>query len=166
MIYLVTVHNSLKMLAILNDPAQLKTKFWESVEKLTLHKTVLYSPDVYRALSATPMKNRVNIMFSPSNDKTHKIPNILMNNNVKDIIASFKNSKDDIYVLCTNKNIMEYFAKDADFIIDYTTSELECTDISIFDTINFADYTLLKTREFENFVIRYFVRENTNFIGY
>ncbi|MCQ2748210.1 MAG: hypothetical protein MJ223_03070 [Mycoplasmoidaceae bacterium] len=165
MIYLVTAHNKLKQISTLNQTKHLKSDFWESVLELTKYKTVLLSTDIFKLLNETAIPNRTNVLFRSHNKQSKPIPNVIENGNVKEIISTFKNSKDDLYILCTDKTILEYFIKAGDFLIDYTTDELEPTDVSIFDAINFADYSLLTLREYDKLIIRYFVREQANYIG-
>ncbi|MCQ3907553.1 MAG: hypothetical protein MJ219_02125 [Mycoplasmoidaceae bacterium] len=111
------------------------------------------------------LPNRVNIVFANRNKKSNKLPNVLINNNIRDIITTFQNQDDDLYIIGSTTDIVEIFSKDADFIIDFTTEELGHTEQSIFDTINFADYKLLRKEEYPKYVIRYFVREKNNYIG-
>ena len=59
---------------------------------------------------------------------------------------------------------MDLYNKDFLTLLDYSTEEMGYTTASIFDSINFADFTLLKKQELEHYDIRYFVREKTNFI--
>lgn len=166
MIYLVTVHDRQKRLSNIDNHKALTTHVWKSILELTFHKSVLYPLETFKIFKGKPLDNRVNIVFAPGNSKTRKIPNVLINNNFKDMVASFAGKDDDIYVIGSNRNIVEMFAKDADFIIDYSTEELGHTTQGIFDTINFADYTLIKKHDYEHYTLRYFVREATNFIGY
>lgn len=165
MIYLVTVHDRQKRLSNIDSQKQLQTKVWKSIVDLTLHKTILYPLETYNAFNKKALPNRVNIVFSRLR-KAHKIPNVLVNNNFKDIVSEFAEKSEDIYVIGSTKEVVERFSKDADYIIDYSTEELGHTNQSIFDTINFADYTLLKKTDYKDFTLRYFVREKTNFIGY
>lgn len=165
MIYLITAHDRQKRLARIDDPKQLKTKFWDSVCELTAHKTVLYSIETFDAFDKKALPNRVNIVYAKSNRQTRHLPNVLVNNNFKDIVETFGNKNEDIYIIGSTQDIVETFSKDADYIIDYSTDEIGHTLQSIFDSINFADYTLLKKKEYPEFDIRYFVREKTNFIG-
>lgn len=166
MIYLITVHDRKKRLSNVDNPEQIKTHVWKSINKLTIHKTVLYPIETFNAFQNKALENRVNIVFSYRNKKLERLSNVLTNNNIKDIVSTFGEKDEDIYVLGTSRTIVERFAKYSDYIIDYTTEELGYTVQSIFDSINFADYNLLKKMEFQHFDIRYFVREKTNFIGY
>ncbi|MBQ0045415.1 MAG: dihydrofolate reductase [Mycoplasma sp.] len=166
MIYLVTVHDRNKKLSNLHTEKDLKSFCWKSILELTVHKTVLYSSDSFNAFKNKALPNRVNIVFSKKTKGAQKITNVLVNNNYKDLVETFGGTKQDIYVLGLNHFLVERFAKDADFIIDYSTEEISRTTQGIFDTINFADYTLLKKQEHTHFDIRYFVREKTNYIGY
>lgn len=166
MIYLITAHDRQKRISHIDQPEYMHTYFWKSVLNLTLHKTVMFTNETFNALNQQPLVNRVNICFARQSKKTHTIPNILFNNNFREIVSTFSGNRDDIYVIGSTKFIIEKFAKDADYIIDYTTEELDHTSQIIFDSINFADYNLLKKHTGEHFDIRYFVREKTNFIGY
>lgn len=166
MIYLITAHDREKMISEINKPECLKTVFWDSVLTLTKNKTVLYTEDTFNALHHTPIEDRINICFAKQNRKNKTLPNILINNNFKDIVSSFSGKSEDIYVIGSTRRFIEMFAKDADYIIDYTTEELKSTEFIIFDSINFADYNLLKKQVREKYDIRYFVREKSNFIGY
>lgn len=166
MIYLITTHDRTKRLAFINSPKDLKTNIWEAIFKLTTHKTVMYPLSTFVAFQNASLPNRVNMVYAQSNKRTQTLPNVLVNNNFKDIVQTFKGSNEDLYIICTTQFIIERFAKVADFIIDFTTEELDSTQYNIFDTINFADYILLKKEDWANYVIRYFVREETNFIGY
>lgn len=166
MIYLVTAHDRQKRISHIDQPEYMHTYFWKSVLNLTMHKTVMYGMDTFNALNRQPLVNRVNICFARQSKKVRSIPNVLFNNNIREIIATFSGNRDDIYVIGSTRTIIEMFAKDADYIIDYSTEELGHTSQIIFDSINFADYNLLKKQTSVNFDIRYFVREKTNFIGY
>lgn len=165
MIYLVTVHDRQKRLSNIDTPRQLATNVWKSIFNLTSHKTVLYPLATFNAFDKKALPNRVNIVFCDYR-RVQKIQSVLVNNNIKDIVDDFGGKSEDIYVLGSTRDIVERFAKDADYIVDYSTEELGHTSISIFDTINFADYTLLKKTDFKDFTLRYFVREKTNFIGF
>ncbi|MCQ3908400.1 MAG: dihydrofolate reductase [Mycoplasmoidaceae bacterium] len=133
---------------------------------LTEHKTIIYPVETFLVFDRKPLTNRVNIVFSYYNKKVKDINNVVVNNNYKDIIATFAGKNEDLYIIGSTREMVERFAKNVDFIIDYTTEELGFTTQSIFDSINFADFTLLKKEEHEYFDIRYFIREETNFIGY
>lgn len=165
MIYLITVHDKLKRVANIDTQTDLKTEVWKSILRVTTHKTILYPLKTFNTFHNVALPNRVNIVFANRNKKSAKLPNVLINNNFKDIINTFQDKEDDLYIIGSTTDIVELFAKDADFIIDFTTQELGHTEQSIFDTINFADYTLLRKEEYPRYVIRYFVREKTNFIG-
>lgn len=166
MIYLVTFHDRKKRLANLNTNAQLTTKCWKSILNLTAHKTVIYPLETFLFFDKKPLPNRVNIVYSYYNRKVKDINNVVVNNNYKDIVSTFAEKSEDLYVIGATREIIERFAKDADYIIDYSTEEMGYTNASIFDSINFADFTLLKKQEMQYYDIRYFVREKTNFIGY
>lgn len=166
MIYLITTHNKRKNLSYISSQNHLHTHLWKAISELTVHKTVLYPTSTFTAFKNKALPNRVNMVFAESNRKTQKLPNVLVNNNYKDIINTFQNKSEDLYIIGTTQYIIERFAKDIDFIVDYTTEEIEATKVNIFDTINFADFILLKKEDHSHFVIRYFVREQTNFIGY
>lgn len=166
MIYLVTVHDRQKRLSTISTQHHLETHVWKSILDLTFHKSILYPVETFYAFKQQPLQNRVNIVFTQGSKRVRKMPNALINNNFKDIISSFSNKDEDLYVIGSTKEIVELFAKDADFIVDYSTEELGFINQSIFDTINFADYTLLKKQDYEFYTLRYFVREKTNFIGY
>lgn len=166
MIYLITVHDRKKRLSNIDSKKQLSTNFWKSVLKLTEHKTILYPIELFNAFDKKQIPNRVNILFSYFNKKVKDVKNILINNNFKDIIMTFGEKSEDLYVIGATRVLVERFSKDADYIIDYTSEEMGFTNQIIFDSINFADYTLLNKKECEHFDIRYFVREKTNFIGY
>ncbi|MCQ3915670.1 MAG: dihydrofolate reductase [Mycoplasmoidaceae bacterium] len=133
---------------------------------LTAHKTVIYPVETFLVFNKVPLPNRVNIVYSYYNKKVKDINNVVVNNNYKDIVSSFGGKNEDLYIIGSTRDIIERFAKDVDFIIDYSTEEMGYTTASIFDSINFADFTLLKKQELEHYDIRYFVREKTNFIGY
>lgn len=166
MIYLVTVHDRQKRLSNMHTEADFKSQCWKSILELTAHKTVLYSAESFNALKSKPLPNRVNIVFAHKTRGANALKNVLVENNFKELVSTFGGKAQDIYVLGINKFLVERFAKDADFIIDYSTEEISGTTQGIFDTINFADYTLLKKQEHKYFDIRYFVREKTNYIGY
>ncbi len=166
MIYLVTVHDRKKRVSTISSQKDLETHVWKSILDLTFHKSILYPIETFNTFKQQPLSNRVNIVFSQSTKRARKMPNVLVNNNYKDIVSSFSGTDDDVYIIGSTKEIVERFAKDADFIVDYSTEELGYTNQSIFDTINFADYTLLKKQDYEHYTLRYFVREDTNFIGY
>lgn len=166
MIYLVTFHDRKKRLSNLDHEAQLKTNCWKSILKLTEHKTVIYPVETFLVFDRKPLPNRVNIVYSYYNKKVKDINNVLVNNNFKDIVTSFAGKNEDLYIIGSTKEIIERFSKNVDYIIDYSTEEMGYTSASIFDSINFADFTLLKKQELEHYDIRYFVREKTNFIGY
>lgn len=165
MIYLITVHDKLKRVAHIDEAADLKTDVWKSILQVTTHKTILYPLKTFNTFHNTAIPNRVNIVFANRSKKSNKLPNVLINNNFKDIINTFQDKDDDLYIIGSTTDIVELFAKDADFIIDFTTQELGHTEQSIFDTINFANYTLLRKEEYPEYVIRYFVREKSNYIG-
>lgn len=166
MIYLITVHNRKKMISNLDIPEQLNCHVWKTIMTLTKHKTILYGIPTFNALEHTALPNRVNILFARSTSETRKLKNVLVNNHIKELIQPFAETNDDLYVIGSNKQIIETFAKHVDFIIDFTTEEIKSTTSNIFDSINFADFNLLKRCEETHYDTRYFVREKTNFIGY
>lgn len=166
MIYLVTVHDRKKRISHIDNEKDLKTNVWKSILKLTTHKSILYPLTTFNTFNNVAIPNRVNIVYAKKIEKDKKLPNVLVTNEYNKIIQAFKEATDDLFIIGTSRGIVETFAKDADFIIDYTTEELGFTMVSIFDTINFADYTLIKKRDYDHYTLRYFVREKSNFIGY
>ena len=165
MIYLITVHDRKKRLSNIDKSSQLKTQVWKSINVLTSHKTLLYPLETFNAFDKKPLPNRVNIVFC-SFHKVGKQSKVLTTKNIKEIVNTFAGKNEDIYVLGSTRQIVEQFAKCVDYIIDYSTEELGYTAQCIFDTINFADYTLIKKTDEKYYTLRYFVREQNNRIGY
>ncbi|MCQ2956469.1 MAG: dihydrofolate reductase [Mycoplasmoidaceae bacterium] len=134
--------------------------------KLTNHKTTLYPLETFTAFNDRPLPNRVNIVFTRNIRKAKKMPNALITHDKKDLVSTFGGKNEDLYIIGSTRYIIELFAKDVDYIIDFTTEEMGFTVQSIFDSINFADYDLLKKQDCDGYVTRYFVRAKQNFIGY
>lgn len=166
MIYLITMHDSKKRLTTLDNPEQLKAKAWKAIAKLTNHKTTLYPLETFSAFNGKPLPNRVNIVFTKNVRKAKKMSNALITHDKKDLVSTFANKNEDLYIIGSTRYIVELFAKDVDYIIDYTTEEMGFTVQSIFDSINFADFDLLKKQECDGYTTRYFVKTKQNFIGY
>jgi len=158
MIYLICAQDSKTRIAEVSKESELKSHFWEYVLSLTEHKNFLYSYSFYTKLVKQPLPNRVNVVFSfEKKNKMTFITNAIMCNSFKQILSSYKDKRDDVYILA-NRTLMEAFAGYADFLIVYQTNELTCGQQLLPDTINFADYNLLSQQEKSDFKISHFVR--------
>jgi len=158
MIYLICAQDSKKRIAEVSKEEDLKSSFWEYVLELTKHKNFLYPYSFYSRLTKQVLPNRVNVIFA--SEKKKRMPNItnaINCNNIKQILTSYKNNNDDVFIL-GSKTLIEMFAVHADFLVICTTDELGYVQQYMQDTINFADYNLLVSQENNNFKIQHFVR--------
>jgi len=166
MIYLICAQDSKRRIVELDSSSDTKTSFYKWAMDITAHKNVMYPYEFYRSVSKAILPNRVNVVFTKERRK-RRVPiiNAIIANNVKDIISTYSNNVDDVYILATTKEMIDYFGNRADYLIIYETDTIGHTVHDITESINFANYNLLKKETFTNHKITYFVVSPDNYLG-
>jgi len=166
MIYLICAQDSKRRIVELDSSSDTKTAFYKWFMDITNHKNVMYPYEFYRSVSKAILPNRVNVVFTKERKK-HRVPivNAIVVNNVKEILSTYTNNVDDIYILASTKDIIDYFGNHADYLMVYETDTLGHTVQDITESINFANYNLLKTEHFTHHKISYFVVNPNNYLG-
>lgn len=166
MIYLVCAQDSKKRIVELKDKDYVHNDFFRFYEESTYHKNILYPLEFYN-LSKQIFPNRVNVVFSKEHKRNLiKIPNGIVMSNTKEIVNTYHNKIDDLFILASHEWIINEFQKFADFLIIYTSDTIGFTHQQIVEDINFADFNLIKTINKKNCTIYYFARTAENFLGY
>jgi len=165
MIYLICAQDSKKRIAEVDSKADAKTKFYDYVMSITNHRNVLYPYEFYLDVTKAILPNRVNVIFNVTRKRKIAVVNAIVVNSVKEILSTYSNNVDDVYIIASTRQMVDYFGNHADYLIIYETEDLGHTVQSINDTINFANYNLLKTEIYENHKIHYLVVNPDNYLG-
>lgn len=158
MIYLICPITKENELAEIGKPKALESDFWKYALEITNHKNVIYSLDFYKKAIKQILPNRVNVIFTKENRK--KIPPIMngiIESRITQILNSYKNKVDDVYIYA-DKYLIDIFYRYADFVVVYQTEQLTTTYQSVFECINFAYFDLLKKEIIKGNKIEYYVQ--------
>lgn len=158
MIYLICAQNKDKELLDISRPKTVDTHFWQYVLKITNHRNVLYSYDFYKKSIKQILPNRVNVIYTIEDRKSiPPIMNAIIETRVNQIVSLYGNKGDDIYII-GDRQLIDLFARKSDFLIVYSTNEVVSDDISIFDSINFGDYSILKKEQIDEHQVEFYVK--------
>jgi len=161
MIYLICAKDNKQRIVELDDKDNFKENlFYKYIVESFEHKNILYPLEFYNGIIKQILPNRVNIIYT--HESTKKLPNVvngIVLNDYKEIVRSYKNDIDDVYIFATNKWIIEEFHKLADYIIVFVSDSIGYTMQFLPDYLNFSDYDLIRSENPTNkdFRIEYYV---------